>query len=115
MIATIDSIKDPRIVLARALRTRKGRDTHGKILLEGEQIFDWAIERGVQVELVLTTETGVTARYSRQGIEVFVVSEGIQKKVTDTRYVIPVVGVGQLAPRSGEARACDTASSQLDR
>ena len=37
MLETIGSIKDERIILARAIRTRKGRDEHERILLEGDQ------------------------------------------------------------------------------
>lgn len=101
MTSTIHSIKDERIVLARALNSRKGRQVHGKVLLEGEQIVHWAIERGVHVEYVLTTLDS----YAPPDLDVYHVSEGIQKKVTNTRYVIPVVGVGRIPPDPVDPRA----------
>ncbi|NMC11311.1 MAG: hypothetical protein GYA34_00335 [Chloroflexi bacterium] len=51
----ISSIKDDRIVLAHAVNTHKGRQSHHRILLEGETILNWAIESGVEIEFVLTS------------------------------------------------------------
>jgi TrmH family RNA methyltransferase len=105
-VKTIGSIKDSRIVLARALSTRRGRNAHKKVLLEGEQILDWAIERGVEVEFVLVAAPlaeETVEKYVSQDIEVFAVSDGIQKKITSTKYVIPVVGVGQISPLRGRS------------
>ncbi len=105
---TISSIKDDKIILARALKTYKGRNAHGKVLLEGEQILDWAIDHGVSIEFILVTASSdakVVEKYISQNIEVFVVSDGIQKKVINAKYVIPVVGVGQILPSQIESKA----------
>jgi TrmH family RNA methyltransferase len=98
-VETITSVKDERIVLARAAGTRKGRLEHGKILLEGEEILDWAIGNGVQVEYVLLSDKSlpsIVGKYGSRGLEVYGASEGILKKVTGTNYLIPVIGVGKI-------------------
>ena len=40
----IVSIKDERIVLARSLKTSRGRLEHQRILLEGEEILDYLLD-----------------------------------------------------------------------
>jgi len=106
MYQKIDSIKDRRIVLARALKTRSGRESRGQVLLEGERILDWAIDRDVAVDFVLLADPPageIVEKYAARDIEVFVVSGGIQKKVTGTNYVIPVVAVGRPSPPHAES------------
>jgi len=100
---TISSIKDEKIVLARAVKTRKGRDEHRRMLLEGEQILDWAIDNGIDVEFILyvdSEQVTVTGKYLKQNIAAFQVSDGIQKKVIDKSYVIPIVGVGKIPEKT---------------
>ena len=48
MIHAIRSIKDEKIILAREVKSRKGRAEHHRMLLEGEQILDWAIELNIE-------------------------------------------------------------------
>jgi RNA methyltransferase, TrmH family len=99
MLGTIATIKDERIVLARELKSRKGRLEHGKALLEGEEILDWAIENALHIEYVLVSDKSSSEtiqKYLSQGLEVCAVSEGILKKTADTNYVIPVVAVGRI-------------------
>ena len=94
----ISSIKDDRIVLARALKTSKGRLEHQRILLEGEEILQWAFEHGVYVEYILASDriaVDVEDGFRSRAPAVFAVSEGILKKVTDTSYVVPVLGVAR--------------------
>jgi TrmH family RNA methyltransferase len=103
MMKTISSIKDEKIVLARTVRTRKGRDEHNQVLLEGEQVLDWALENGIKVEYILFTDqeqSTVAEKYLKQNIAAFKVSDGIQKKVTDKSYVIPIVGVGKIPKKA---------------
>ncbi|MBN1263930.1 MAG: hypothetical protein JXA25_00450 [Anaerolineales bacterium] len=94
---TIQSIKDPRIVLARALSSRKGRNEHGKFLLDGEQSIDWALEAGALIEFILAAgaDTPVIAKkYQPAGIPVLAVTEGVFRKICSTRQEYPAVGVG---------------------
>ena len=52
---TIVSLKDERIVLARMVNTHQGREAYQRILLEGEEIVDWALENAVEVEFILSS------------------------------------------------------------
>jgi len=108
MLETITSIKDEKITLARAIKSRKGRQDHHKILLEGEEILDWAIENAVGIEFILAsdkTSSNITGKYLSRNYKVFIVSEGILKKVTDTNFVIPIVSVAINSFESFESMA----------
>ncbi|MBN1535763.1 MAG: hypothetical protein JW908_03445 [Anaerolineales bacterium] len=99
MIETITSIKDERVVLARAINTHKGRQKHQRILLEGERILDWAVEYGIDIEYILVSEkhsSRIAEKYLPIHLKIYRVSEGILKKVTDTQYVIPVVAIARM-------------------
>ena len=96
---TINSIKHEKIVLARSVKTQKGRCQNEKMLLEGEQIIDWALERGIVLDYLLYTESErdtVESKYLPKGIPAYQVSNGIQKKVTDRNYATPILGVGKI-------------------
>ncbi|MGD8457301.1 MAG: TrmH family RNA methyltransferase [Anaerolineales bacterium] len=83
--------------MARAVKTLTGRDKYKKMLLEGELIVDWALDNQISVNFILIvegTDPAPIAKYTSQGIEVFQISAGIQKKVTGRNYLIPIVGVG---------------------
>jgi RNA methyltransferase, TrmH family len=108
MLETISSIKDEKIILARTIKSRKGREEHRKILLEGEQSLDWAIENDVGIEYILASDKAplnITEKYLARNYRVFAVSEGIIKRVTDTTYVIPVVGVAVISSGDFESTA----------
>ena len=99
MLETITSIKDERVTLARDIKSRRGRQQHKRILLEGEEILDWAIEHTLAIEYILVSSkelANITQKYPPSEHKIFVVSEGILKKITDTSYVIPVVGIAQI-------------------
>lgn len=107
MLETIHSIKDERIALARAAKSRRGRQECQRILLEGEEILDWASERAVEIEYILASDkvaTDVVKKYSARYYRVFAVSEGILKKVTDTHYVIPILGVAKIPSHPAAVR-----------
>ncbi|MGD0708071.1 MAG: TrmH family RNA methyltransferase [Anaerolineaceae bacterium] len=99
MLEIISSIKDERIILAREIKSRQGRQKRQKILLEGEEIIDWAIGHALSIEYLLVCNkesSSIAEKYLPKSYKIFTVSEGILKKVTDTNYVIPVVGVAQI-------------------
>ena len=103
-MAEITSIKDEHITLARSLKSRKGRLQHHKILLEGEQIIQWALTQNLFLDFVLTAEVvpeALAVRLAVQDCPVFHVSQGILKKVTDTKYLIPLVAVADVPDVSG--------------
>jgi TrmH family RNA methyltransferase len=100
MLETITSIKDEKIAFARAIKSRKGRQEHQRILLEGEEILDWAIENAICIEYIFLSNKSfpeIADKYLSRNLKVFKVTEGILKKVTDTNYVIPVIGVAKTS------------------
>jgi TrmH family RNA methyltransferase len=96
----IVSIKDKRIVQARTLSSASGRRRAHKCLLQGAQIIQWALAAHVPIEHVLfhdkIKDHPLFGALSAQRIDCLAVSEGILKKVTGTRYLIPFVGVARL-------------------
>lgn len=107
MIETIHSIKDEKIERARAVKSRKGRLELQRLLLEGEEILDWALEHSLAIEYLLLSDKAAPAlapKYLSRGLKVFSTSEGILKKVTDTAYVIPVLGVAHVPARPSSDR-----------
>lgn len=93
----IYSIKDARIVFARELATSKGRLSNQACLLEGKEQIDWAISQGCPVEHVFIhdkiKDEYFFAYLQAQHIPCFLVSDGILKKITETSYLVPYVGV----------------------
>jgi RNA methyltransferase, TrmH family len=106
---TITSIKDEKITLARALKSRKGRQEHARILLEGEEILDWALEHRLHLEFVFLCDkllSPTVEKYRSQNLEIFSVSEGLAKKITDTSYVVPIIAVARQ-PANHESGPAD--------
>jgi RNA methyltransferase, TrmH family len=96
----ITSIKDDLILEARKLNTASGRNASQKSLLEGSEIIGWALESGWDIERVffdpkLSTHPFIT-RLIENKIDLFSTSEGILKKVSDTNYLIPFIGVAKI-------------------
>jgi TrmH family RNA methyltransferase len=102
VIQQITSIKDSRIIEARALASASGRQRALKCLLEGPQPIEWALAAEVSIEHVFVhdkiKEHPLFGELSQRRIDYFAVSEGILKKVTGTRYLIPFVGVALTQP-----------------
>jgi RNA methyltransferase, TrmH family len=93
----ITSIKDARVVEARELTTASGRSRLHKCLLEGVESNQWAMEAGMPIEHVFCVQ-----RYEKElfytmlrerRIPCYLVSEGILKKISDTSYLVPYLGV----------------------
>ncbi|WIG59277.1 MAG: hypothetical protein OJF49_002024 [Ktedonobacterales bacterium] len=98
---TLTSIKDARVVEARALSSASGRARLGRCLLEGAEALAWALDAALPVEHVfLATRfddaTGILARVTERGIPCFRVSDGVLKKITETTYLVPLVAVARL-------------------
>jgi TrmH family RNA methyltransferase len=104
-MAHITSIKDKRIVEARALASAAGRRERGKCLLEGEQIIAWALDAGVPVERVFFAGPGehpLLARLAAAGIECLTVTDGVLKKIAGRSYTVPFIGVARIDTPPGE-------------
>lgn len=96
----VTSIKDERVVEARALSSAAGRARLGKTLLEGEESVQWALEAGLELEHVFsngrTCSDALLALLRTRHIPCYTVSEGILKKISDTSYLVPLLGVARL-------------------
>ncbi len=104
---TITSIKDPRISEARELTSATGRARTHKCLLEGIESIQWALASSIPVEHIfyhnaIQSDPFLLWLYKKR-IRCFAVSEGILKKISDTSYLVPYIGVANLP---GE-RPCD--------
>ncbi len=95
----IGSIKDPRVVRARQLTTSQGRRAAQQFLLEGKEQLSWGLEARLSIEGVFIYERAqedvLIKDLERLKIPYNVVSEGILKKITDTSYLVPIVGVAK--------------------
>ena len=96
----ITSIKDKRIELARTLASRSGREGSNSLLLEGLEIVNWAQKAGWDIDYLLVEEHSLQLleQLDRPVQNVYVVSAGILKKVTDTSYLIPLAAVTGTRP-----------------
>jgi RNA methyltransferase, TrmH family len=97
---TILSIKEEIVLEARALQNAKGRQLAGKFLLEGENQILWALENGNPIDAVFVTQSQsvhpLTIRLEKLNIPVFLCSEGISKKISDTSYLISFIGIVRM-------------------
>jgi TrmH family RNA methyltransferase len=96
----ITSIKDERVIEARSLQTSTGRLAAQKFLLEGIEPILWSIDSPCQLQHVfahdkLKDHPGIEKLKSEK-VPVYFVSDGILKKITDTSYLSPFVGVANF-------------------
>jgi TrmH family RNA methyltransferase len=100
----ITSLKDERIQAARELGSAARRKETGKALLLGAEPVQWALESHLPIEHVLyhpsVESSPLLSRLSEQGITCYSVSDGILKKISDSSYLIPLIGVARL-PETG--------------
>ncbi len=96
----IASIKDERIKKARTLISSAGRKAANRCLLEGEQALQWALQAQREIVEVFVADTytnyDLLSSLSALQIPHYQVSDGIAKKITDTNYLVPIIGVVQL-------------------
>ena len=93
----IKSIKDPRVLLARELNCSSGRKKHKKFLIEGEENLKWAIDSLININFIICDEKNIeTYSHLKKFIPVFVASQGILKKITETNYLIPVIAIADF-------------------
>ena len=98
----ITSIKDPVVTQSRTLTTAKGRLATRKCLLEGSEHIEWALATHTPIEYVIfdTKESAnpLIKKLLAHNIHCYATSEGILKKITETSYLVPFIGVAQLLP-----------------
>lgn len=92
MIEKILSIKDPRIILARELHTNNGRKKHNKFLLYGLEQINWALKNNLEILYIFTNQK-IDSVSDKKLLEV---SDGILKKISDTNYLVPIIGLAEM-------------------
>jgi len=96
----ITSIKDEKVVEARLLQSVTHRQGAKKLLLEGIQHIEWALDSPCKMQYVFVhdkeTKHPFIDKLKELKIAFYFASEGILKKVTDTSYLIPFVGVADF-------------------
>jgi len=100
-IKTITSIKDPLVVLARELTSSSGRAQHKKFLLYGQEQIEWAMHAQLTIDAIFCTVC--PSFLSHTSMPVFEVSDGILKKITDTNYLVPLVGIANYPSENNSA------------
>lgn len=97
---SIGSIKDERVIHARTLSAAAGRRRAHECLLFGAHQIAWAIEAGMQLDHVFVAQhypiDDSIKNLEVQGVPVLEVSAGILKKITATKFLIPVVGIARI-------------------
>jgi len=93
----IQTIKDERIVFARSLQQRKGRQETGCFLVEGWGQVRWAIEGSVELKYLLVHDKldpdQIDEQLIKSDVPMYSCTEGILKKASGTSYLVPAVGV----------------------
>jgi TrmH family RNA methyltransferase len=80
----IDSVKNEHVKRWKKLKTRKGRETTGRFLIEGYHLVEEA-SKTKMVEYVLMTEgANLTSSLSLQNEDVIFVSEQVMKELSET-------------------------------
>ena len=98
----ITSIKDERVAEARELTSVAGCARLHKVQLEGEESVQWALDARLLVEHVFYSAQPhpqeLLDSWQTRGIPCYAVSEGILKKISDTTYLVPIIGIARLPP-----------------
>ncbi len=101
---TILSIKEDVVIEARSLQNAKGRMALGKFLLEGEEQIDWAMSNHCPLHSVFVHDKlqshPLVQKLIKQNVPVFFASDGILKKISDTSYLVPFIGVAEMSKTS---------------
>ena len=98
---TITSIKEEIVELARALHSSKERLTTRKFIVEGEEQILWAMHSLCHLACAFIHDKlqshPLAKKLKEQKIPYYFVSDGIIKKITETSYLIPFVGIVEEA------------------
>src|SRR5271157_3693738 len=96
----ITSIKDPRVVEARELTSASARARKRKCLLEGAESIQWALSAHLPIEHVFyqaaISDDPLLITLCEKCLPCYAVTDGILKKISDTSYLVPYIGVAHL-------------------
>ena len=99
----IDTIKNELVIEARHLNKPTARKK--LFLLEGEDIIQWALDAQLTLKHVFVSinysNTSLLEQLTKQNIKIYECSDGIMKKINESKYLIPIIGVA-IAPKKSD-------------
>lgn len=99
----IDRIKDPLILDARNLN--KPSERLNRFLLEGEDIVKWALDSEILIEHFFVSPSydnqSLLDRLRLNEVVAYQCSEGIMKKINNSKYLTPIIAVASIKKPSG--------------
>ncbi|WP_405164263.1 hypothetical protein OG203_03855 [Nocardia sp. NBC_01499] len=105
----IDSIKDARVVAARALTSRAGRAAAGRCLVEGSALISQVRSAGGALVFALHSDTvddrALGDELRGAGVAVHVVREGLLRKITGSAKPVRWLAVAQMPAEVGQGAA----------
>ncbi len=101
MVIEITTLKDEKVQFAKSLNYTKESIKNKKFLIEGEEALNWAINSNIKIDYIFISknEQNLIKKYS--DFNVFTLTEGLLKKITETNYLIPIVAVGNIKENKG--------------
>ena len=97
---SITSIKDNKVLEARSLQSSKGRIASKKFLVEGEEQILWVLDSPCKLDHVFAHDKQqahpLISKLKEQKIPVYFVTDGILKKISDTSFLVPFIGVAKF-------------------
>ena len=98
MVEIVKKLKNPLVQEARELSRSNNRILKNKIQLRGLEQIKWAKEAGLKINSIFISDSENPEDYSSFSSSVYQTSNGILKKITETNYLIPCVGVAEGSP-----------------
>lgn len=98
----ITSIKHEKIIEARELNSFKVRQEKRKLLVFGKEAILWAISSKLPIECFFIHEEENFDFLKTINLPVYLASDGILKKLTDTSYLIPFVAMASFPKKNFE-------------
>lgn len=95
MVEKIKKLKNPVVQEARELARSKNRVLKNKIQLQGLEQLQWAKDAGLKIRSIFISEDENAEDYKCFSAPIYQSSDGILKKITETNYLIPAVGVAE--------------------
>lgn len=98
MVEIIKKLKNPLVQEARELSRSKNRIIKNKIQLRGLEQLKWAKHAGLEIKSIFISKNKNPEDYKGFSSPIYQISNGILKKITETNYLIPCVGVADGSP-----------------
>jgi len=98
VVEIINKLKNPLVQEARELSRSKNRILKNKIQLRGLEQMKWAKYAQLKINSIFISESENPEDYNDFSSEIYQASDGILKKITETNYLIPCIGVAEGIP-----------------